>query len=473
MDWSGSQAGRCAPFGRRADPVLDRRCFGPRGHATRGNRLRSFFCVVHFPLDSFRRPVRPMRPGASRNGRVGPSVGPRAAQSARRPRKASAAVASSTGDRSEAGKSLPILSAWKPRTLWASSRTTSCSVDWPSCCASRGASKLISLATSGKWTRAGSLPARPPPRCSLTAQSVLHLSEAEAYLRIAAARASREHPMLLTMLADGRIHLTAMAKLAPHLTRENRDVLLKRAAHKTRRQIEELIAELTPRPDAPAVMRKLPERQTVTRAGPGSPTRFGAGPPRPPSNVPGGADLAPRANSVWTESRPRRPACRSPRPVIQPLALGRYRIQFTAGAELRDKLERLKALMRSSVPDGDLAAIIEQAVTEKLERLETRRFAKTNVPRKGSADTDTLPSSRHIPAAVRRAVHERDEGRCRFVDEQGRRYRRARQARVPPPEVRPRRRPFSGRPSPCCVGPTTTTWPKSTMAVRPWPGIGA
>ena len=55
---------------------------------------------------------------------------------------------------------------------------------------------------------------------------VLHLSEAEAYLRIAAARASREHPVLLTMLADGRLHLTGIAKLAPHLTPENRDDLL-------------------------------------------------------------------------------------------------------------------------------------------------------------------------------------------------------------------------------------------------------
>ncbi len=33
---------------------------------------------------------------------------------------------------------------------------------------------------------------------------VLHLSEAEAYLRITVARASREHPVLLEMLADGR-----------------------------------------------------------------------------------------------------------------------------------------------------------------------------------------------------------------------------------------------------------------------------
>ena len=39
---------------------------------------------------------------------------------------------------------------------------------------------------------------------------VLHLSEAEAYLRIAAARASREHPVLLEMLADGRLHLTGI-----------------------------------------------------------------------------------------------------------------------------------------------------------------------------------------------------------------------------------------------------------------------
>ena len=36
---------------------------------------------------------------------------------------------------------------------------------------------------------------------------VLCLSEAEAYLRIAAARAAREHPVLLEMLADGRLKL--------------------------------------------------------------------------------------------------------------------------------------------------------------------------------------------------------------------------------------------------------------------------
>jgi hypothetical protein len=111
----------------------------------------------------------------------------------------------------------------------------------------------------------------------------------------------------------------------------------------------------------------------------------------------------------------------SPPALIQPLGAARYKVQFTAGAELRDKLERLRALMRAQVPDGDLAAIIERAVTEKLERLEARRFARTSRPRKSLGESDTAPSSRHIPAAVRRAVHERDGGRCRYTDESGRR----------------------------------------------------
>jgi hypothetical protein len=91
---------------------------------------------------------------------------------------------------------------------------------------------------------------------------VLHLSEAEAYLRITEARAAREHPVLLHMLADGRLHLSGIAKLASHLTPQNRDLLLSRAVHRSKRQIEELIAERAPRPDVPGVLRKLPSRPT-------------------------------------------------------------------------------------------------------------------------------------------------------------------------------------------------------------------
>ena len=63
------------------------------------------------------------------------------------------------------------------------------------------------------------------------------------------------------MLADGRLHLSGIAKLVPLLTATNCETLLARAAHQSKRKIEELVAELSPKPDVPAMLRKLPERR--------------------------------------------------------------------------------------------------------------------------------------------------------------------------------------------------------------------
>jgi hypothetical protein len=115
------------------------------------------------------------------------------------------------------------------------------------------------------------------------------------------------------------------------------------------------------------------------------------------------------------------PLRKAPPATVEPLAPARYRIQFTASRALRNKLEELQALMRSSVPDGDLAAVIETAVSEKIERLKARRLAATTMPRTTLARSDTRPGPRHIPAAVKRAVRERDGDRCAYVDSQGRR----------------------------------------------------
>ena len=320
---------------------------------------------------------------------------------------------------------------------------------------------------------------------------VLHLSEAEAYLRIAAARAAREHPLLLTMLADGRLHLTAIAKLAPHLTPENREDLLKRAAHRSKREIEELVAEISPRTDAPAVMRKLPDKRAGTTPPTLEPGPDAEAPARTASG--GGASIDRQLRPDGVDARepelrpdgvagvgiellspelpllPASPRARSG--VVEPLAPGRYKVQFTASAELHDKLERLRALMRPSVPDGDLAAIIEQTVTEKLQRREARRFARTQAPRKTLLQSQTSPTTRQIPAAVKRAVYERDGGRCRYEDEQGRRCT-ARQG-LEYHHRRPFARAVTTR-SPTSrsrADATTATWPRSTTAGKPWLGI--
>ena len=182
------------------------------------------------------------------------------------------------------------------------------------------------------------------------------------------------------------------------------------------REIRELVAELEPRPDVAPAVRKLPERPA---SGCGSPLQLGA--PRVERDA-----ANPESDAVTLESRVAAPAgsrCAAPvrPPVVEPRPPARYQVRFTASVELRDKLERLQALMRSSVPDGDLARIIEIAVSEKLQRVEAKRFGQTKAPRSDTANTDTSPSSRDIPAAVRRLVHERDCGRCAYRDKYGRR----------------------------------------------------
>ena len=255
---------------------------------------------------------------------------------------------------------------------------------------------------------------------------VLHLSEAEAYLRITVARAARAHPILLEMLSDGRLHLSGIAKLAPHLNAGNRDVVLSRAAHKSKREILDLVAELAPKPDVPDLVRKAPQpradRTLSERSTPAEPAavqlcpdRVGARASSDPETTVTAGPPVPSTPSVTG------PAALASTGSIQALAPSRYKIQFTASAELCQKIDRLKALMRSAIPDGNLAAIIEDAVSEKLARLEARRFAKTASPRKSLGDTSVAPKSRYVPAAVRRAVHARDGGRCAFVDEQGKR----------------------------------------------------
>jgi hypothetical protein len=358
----------------------------------------------------------------------------------------------------------------------------------------------------------------------------LHLSGAEAYLRIAAARASREHPVILAMLADGRLHLTAIAMIAPHLTTANREDLLARATHKSKRELEELLAEIAPRPDAPALVRKLPGRRVSAATTPVAPlvqsaetarqmlvqpakpaprTPLQSAEPAPETFVPSAetvpqtmmhsavaVNLAePPERTGTAASTPAALGAPSPGPIdsaqprherqqepgdaasaapelrldgvasdrlsrtaarrfsIEPLSPGRYRVQFTASAELLEKLERLQDRMRSSVPDGDLAAIVDAAVTGKLESLERHRFgrprpepsacpqhspavappgcadaktvAQAPLPQAPTARTDALPRtrppSRHVPVDVQRAVRERDGDRCCYVDDQGRR----------------------------------------------------
>jgi len=67
----------------------------------------------------------------------------------------------------------------------------------------------------------------------------LRLSEDAAYRRIQAARVVLQFPGILAELSEGRLNLSAVCLLAPHLTKENADELMASAACKSNAEIRE------------------------------------------------------------------------------------------------------------------------------------------------------------------------------------------------------------------------------------------
>jgi hypothetical protein len=246
---------------------------------------------------------------------------------------------------------------------------------------------------------------------------VLHLSEHAAYGRIEAARAAGHFPLILARLAEGSITLTTVCLLAPVLTDDNHARLLEAARHKRKREVELLVAEARPQPAVPSAIRRLPRPASGEPVRPTDTARADVG---PPGIAAAGGD-APLALAVPSLPPPQAAvpqATPPPRPaVVRPLAPERYRVQFTMSREMHDTFRRVQELMRHRLPDGDPAVIFDRALTLWLEHLEKQKLAAATKPRNTSVET---ARTRYVPAAVRRAVWARDEGRCAFVGTHGR-----------------------------------------------------
>ena len=222
----------------------------------------------------------------------------------------------------------------------------------------------------------------------------LRLSEEAAFKRIHAARAARRFPALFAAVADGRLHLSAVVMLAPHLTPESAEELLAAATHKSKSEIEQLLAARFPQPDLPehmgAIAASQPALAMVEQHAPG---RVG-------QSVPECAE----------DRAPQR---------LAPLSPQRYALQVTVGQETHDKLRYAQALLGHQLPSGDLARVLDKALDVLIRQLEKRKFGATERPRRGRRRPS--PNPRHIPAAVRSAVWERDQSQCTFRSDSGRR----------------------------------------------------
>jgi len=244
------------------------------------------------------------------------------------------------------------------------------------------------------------LPAAHPSMFSYCVHQ-LRLSEDAAYKRIQAARVARRFPVLFEALADGRLHLTAVGLLAPYLTPENAEELLAAAAHRTKAEIEAMLARRFPRSETIALVQVPPaaplgveERLAPAQVEPRGPERVEAS----------RHELAPA--QVPPPSR------------LAPVAPERFLLQLTIGRSTQDKLRYAQRLLGHTIPSGDLAQVVDRALDALIAQLEKRKFAATRRPRPSGCPS---ANPRCIAAQVRRAVWERDEGQCTFVSQAGRR----------------------------------------------------
>jgi hypothetical protein len=104
---------------------------------------------------------------------------------------------------------------------------------------------------------------------------------------------------------------------------------------------------------------------------------------------------------------------------VRPLAPGRFALQFTIGQDTHEKLRYAQTLLSHRLPSGDVAQVFDLALDVLLRQLEQQKFAATSRPRGHSRRSSGNP--RCIPARVKRAVWERDQGRCTFVSAAGQR----------------------------------------------------
>jgi hypothetical protein len=226
----------------------------------------------------------------------------------------------------------------------------------------------------------------------------LRMSDDEAFHRIRAARTARKHPPIFQALAEQRIHLTSLLALAPHLNEENGAELMAAALDRTKSELERWLAGRFPKPDFPTRIEALPAPN-----GELVPERVDF-----PSNL--ALERVDQASGELVPERPRRPR-------IVPLSADRYGVKFTMRQPVLDKLRHLEALLGQRV--DDLGSILELGLEARIREFEKRKYAATDRPRRVRGGA--VPTARYVSAEVKRAVRERDGGRCTFVSESGHR----------------------------------------------------
>ncbi len=280
----------------------------------------------------------------------------------------------------------------------------------------------------------------------------LGLSKGAAYVRSSAARLVQAHPEALVPLRDGRLCLSSVGELSRVATAGNFHEVMPRFFGCSSREAREVAAAIAPREAPPLrvqVTRVVPPDRTahqfqgpLAAAAPALELRL----PPSPSAVAATLSLAAPVDSESVRAHelalthPARGV--TSRDEVEPLTADLRRLHITVSRQLLKKLEAAQSGLGHAIPAATLEQVIDAALDLLLEKQARARGqvkrpravspTATSTPPAGGAAGEgrrgvdgTAPAARPegrtirrdgpraaIPAAVKRAVWARDQGRC-------------------------------------------------------------
>ena len=210
----------------------------------------------------------------------------------------------------------------------------------------------------------------------------LGLPKSSAFRRSEVARLIARFPAIEVPFLGGRLSIRALLELREVLTEENHAAVLARAEGMNQEQAQLLAVEVLPKPVPRDVCRAIPLSLSGT----------------------GAAEIA---KSVPKETAGTPARTSAPPESIQPLTPQLRRLGVTVSAEFMAELELVRDALSHPVPDGDFERVVRAGFKLLLEQ-DRKRKGLTEKPR----PQKTAASGRSVPAAVKREVWKRDEGRC-------------------------------------------------------------
>jgi len=281
----------------------------------------------------------------------------------------------------------------------------------------------------------------------------LRYSDDAASRRIQAARKAREIPALFIALADGRLNLTAICVLSPHITAENADELIAAATHRHKWEIKHWLRKRFAHPDLLTALatgaKASAHAPAHTEASSGGPeavpaaseigSEVGSENPQPiqaphaPAHIVESADgadgaqspassnpaepsLARAAQSTFLDPAPHAPAHVPAAPSWAPSSEWETITLPIKGWKLRYARE----LMSHALPSRSAALIYDRSIDLLIRQQEKQKFGLTTAHRASRLGSPRFSlNPRSLPAHLRRAVWERDHGRCTFVANDG------------------------------------------------------